>query len=67
MKIFQLSLRNIQQYYNSSGDRSQRADGFHQQAEPLQLTTSKTEVCARGRWGLQATTLCVLMVFWAWC
>ncbi|XP_032745005.1 RT1 class I histocompatibility antigen, AA alpha chain-like isoform X2 [Rattus rattus] len=40
MKIFQLSLRNIQQYYNSSGDRSQRADGFHQQAGPhtLQFT-----------------------------
>uniref|UniRef100_A0ABK0LC63 Ig-like domain-containing protein n=1 Tax=Rattus norvegicus TaxID=10116 RepID=A0ABK0LC63_RAT len=40
MKTLQLSLRNIQQYYNSSGDRSQRADGFHQQAGPhtLQFT-----------------------------
>ncbi|XP_021004774.1 class I histocompatibility antigen, Non-RT1.A alpha-1 chain-like isoform X3 [Mus caroli] len=40
MKIFQLSLRNIQQYYNSSGTQSQRADGFHQQAGPhtLQFT-----------------------------
>lgn len=32
MKIFQLSLRNIRQYYNSSGTQSQRADGFRQQA-----------------------------------
>ncbi|XP_063135467.1 RT1 class I, locus T24, gene 4 isoform X9 [Rattus norvegicus] len=40
MKIFQLSLRNIQQYYNSSGDRSQRADGFHQQADPPQTTVT---------------------------
>ncbi|XP_016832817.1 H-2 class I histocompatibility antigen, Q10 alpha chain isoform X1 [Cricetulus griseus] len=41
MKIFQLSLRNIQKYYNSSGARSQRvADGVHQQAGPhtLQFT-----------------------------
>ncbi|XP_052019922.1 class I histocompatibility antigen, Non-RT1.A alpha-1 chain-like isoform X2 [Apodemus sylvaticus] len=40
MKIFQLSLRNIQQYYNSSGAQSRRADGFYQQAGPhtLQFT-----------------------------
>ncbi|XP_040588411.1 H-2 class I histocompatibility antigen, Q10 alpha chain isoform X2 [Mesocricetus auratus] len=41
MKIFQLSLRNIQQYYNNSGARSQRgADGARQQAGPhtLQFT-----------------------------
>ncbi|NP_032233.2 histocompatibility 2, T region locus 24 precursor [Mus musculus] len=40
MKIFQLSLRNIRQYYNSSGTQSQRADGFRQQAGPhtLQFT-----------------------------
>ncbi|XP_031203191.1 H-2 class I histocompatibility antigen, alpha chain-like isoform X5 [Mastomys coucha] len=40
MKIFQLSLRNIQQYYNSSGAQSQRAGDFHQQAGPhtLQFT-----------------------------
>ncbi|XP_051043380.1 H-2 class I histocompatibility antigen, Q10 alpha chain isoform X1 [Phodopus roborovskii] len=41
MKIFQLSLRNVQQYYNSSGPKSQRAiDGSRQQAGPhtLQFT-----------------------------
>ncbi|XP_063135468.1 RT1 class I, locus T24, gene 4 isoform X10 [Rattus norvegicus] len=40
MKTLQLSLRNIQQYYNSSGDRSQRADGFHQQADPPRTTVT---------------------------
>uniref|UniRef100_A0A8C6I2F8 Histocompatibility 2, T region locus 24 n=1 Tax=Mus spicilegus TaxID=10103 RepID=A0A8C6I2F8_MUSSI len=60
MKIFQLSLRNIRQYYNSSGTQSQRADGFHQQAEPLQLTTPTTGVCARGSCSHQATLLSVL-------
>ncbi|XP_036032241.1 H-2 class I histocompatibility antigen, alpha chain-like isoform X2 [Onychomys torridus] len=40
MKIFQLSLRNIQQYYNRSRTQRQRADGFHQHAGPhtLQFT-----------------------------
>ncbi|XP_052600068.1 H-2 class I histocompatibility antigen, Q10 alpha chain-like isoform X2 [Peromyscus californicus insignis] len=40
MKIFQLSLRNIQQYYNSSGTQRQRADDFRQHAGPhtLQFT-----------------------------
>lgn len=63
MKIFQLSLRNIQQYYNYSGARSQRAGGSHQQAGMCLDMAAGTLTCLTQ--SLSAWTDCPLRTGWS--